>query len=86
MPNLSVIPGKHPVETFEEHELDLQEFCKAFTWAFHEIEIHPPAHELPTFSTPYRYKRLWFGMKNATEQLVKILTEFLMMQGATDCL
>ena len=86
--NLAIIRKKFPIRTFDELTIDLPGFAKAskvdFTWSFHQIEL-TAARELSTFSTPFgifRYKRLWFGMKNATEELVRILTQcFITCRG-----
>ena len=82
--NQAIQREKHTVPTVEE---TLQEIssAKVFTkldlsMAFRQIELHPDSRDITTFAAPdglYRYTRLLFGVKMATEKFQNLIWQVL---------
>ena len=82
--NEAVLRERVPLPTFEELLTDLNG-CKYFSaldikWGYHQIELDEQSRMITVFSSSlglFRYKRLFFGIRCASEIFQKIIAQLL---------
>ena len=84
IPNATVLPEKHVIPTVDEVILDLNQssyFSRIdVKMAYHQLEIEEASRPITAFATHmgvFRYKRLLFGLKSASEHCQKTIQQIL---------
>ena len=84
IPNTAVLPEKHVIPTVDEVILDLNQssyFSRIdVKMAYHQLEIEEASRPITAFATHmgvFRYKRLLFGLKSASEHYQKTIQQIL---------
>ena len=83
IPNTAVLPEKHVILTVDEVILDLNQryFSRInVKMAYHQFEIEEASRPITAFATHmdvFRYKRLLFGLKSASEHYQKTIQQIL---------
>ena len=84
IPNTAVLQEKHVIPTVDKVILDLNQ-SSYFSWidvkmAYHQLEIEEASRPITAFATHmdvFRYKRLLFGLKSASEHYQKTMQQIL---------